>query len=397
MPGRAAASAHRSCPPDSWGRAARAIQRGVVVTALHETHRPSLPSPRLSNATAGGGGWLQGPTHDVVMAFAWVPFAATAHLAANNPDHLRWVVSATLIFSFAHQPLSLWLVYGDPRQRHAHRALFTWAPVIAVAAIAAGTAVQPVAVALVAGVWNLAHTIRQRYGISRLYGRLSGIECGGDNRLLWSWLTMAVLIALATTDLGSIARQVGLGSRNLTAIDMLGSARFAARVLLPVVGAAVIVLTARAVRTELRRSGHSAARLTYLGSSAVLMAVLAADPVTGFVAYVGSHAAEYLLMVRWRVDRAARGTTAGDRVGGLARRIGGTGTLALYALAVAALIVGIGFVESGVAVTVALTLGALHLLYDGFIWRTPRPATVDGSASVTHDPITRGLREGGRP
>ena len=36
------------------------------------------------------------------------------------------------LISFAHQPLTLGLVYGDPAQRDAHRALYRWAPWVAV-------------------------------------------------------------------------------------------------------------------------------------------------------------------------------------------------------------------------------------------------------------------------
>jgi len=311
------------------------------------------------------------------MALIWVPFAVAAHLAANDPAQLRWLVSATLLFSFAHQPLSLWLVYGDERQREAHRALFTWAPVVVVIVVVAGTLVQPVVVALVGGTWNLAHTLRQRYGVSRLYGRLGGFDCASDNRLLWAWLSAAVLIALARTDLAAVARQVGLDERSTTAIDALASARVAAAAAIPFVGAIALLLTARSVRAERQRDVHSPARLAYLGSTALLLAVLAVDPVTGFVAYVGAHAAEYLFVVKWRVDRAAKKPTVGDRVGALARRVGGVGTLVLYAAVIVPLTLWVAASRNtDLGVMVVLTLGGLHLLYDGFIWRTPRPTPV---------------------
>ena len=329
-------------------------------------------------------GWLRSPSHDVTMALAWVPFAVAAHAAAGDPGQLRWLVSVTLLFSFAHQPLSLWLVYGDEGQRDAHRALFTWAPLVAVAVVAGGAAAQPVVVALAAGVWNLAHTLRQRYGMSRLYGRLSGFDCSGDNRLLWAWLVAAVLVALARTDLAAVARQVGMDQRSTTAIDALASGRVAAGALLPFVGATAVVLTARSIQAERLREAHSSARLIYLGSTAILLAVLAVEPVTGFVAYVGAHAAEYLFVVRWRVDRAAQRSKAGDRVGALARRVGAGGTLALYAAAVVPLTIWIhGSEGTDVGLTVLLTLGALHLLYDGFIWRTPRPAPAPVAPTVS--------------
>jgi hypothetical protein len=308
------------------------------------------------------------------MALIWVPFAVAARVAANDPAQLRWLVSATLLFSFAHQPLSLWLVYGDERQRDAHRALFTWAPVVALVVVLAGTAVQPAVVALVGGTWNLAHTLRQRYGVSRLYGRLGGFDCASDNRLLWAWLSAAVLIALARTDLAAIARQVGLDDRSTTAIDALASARVAAVALIPFAGAIAVVLTSRSIRAERRRDARSPARLAYLGSTAVLLAVLAVDPVTGFVAYVGAHAAEYLFVVKWRVDRAAKKPSVGDRVGALARRVGSGGTLCVYAAVMVPVTAWVAVARStDLGVVVVLTLGGLHLLYDGFIWRTPRP------------------------
>lgn len=346
---------------------------GASISVMHA-------SPPRASADAG---WLQGPVADIAMAFVWVPFAVAAHLAANAPGQLRWLVATTLLFSFAHQPLSLWLVYGDERQREAYRALFKWAPVVVVAAVAAGTAVQPAVVALAAGAWNLAHTLRQRYGLSRLYGRRSGVDCGADNRLLWAWLVAAVVIAVAGTDLAALTRQLALDARTATAVDALASARAVAISLVPVAGAVALVLTARSVRAERHREVHSLPRLVYLGSTAMLLVVLAVEPVTGFVAYVGAHAAEYFFVVRWRVDRAAAKRTVGDRVGALACHVGGGGTLALYAAVIVPLTVWVAASrDSDIGVMVVLTLGALHLLYDGFIWRTPRPAPASVEASA---------------
>jgi hypothetical protein len=111
--------------------------------------------------------------------------------------------------------------------------------------------------------------------------------------------------------------------------------------------------------------------------------VLAVEPVIGFVGYVGAHAAEYLLVVRWRIGRAAERATVGDRVGAVARRIGSDGTIALYAAAVVALIFGLRRFDGGdVAGAIALSLGGLHLLFDGFIWRSSRPAANKAAAGT---------------
>ncbi len=105
--------------------------------------------------------------------------------------------------------------------------------------------------------------------------------------------------------------------------------------------AVALIVTATWVRTEWRRPVHSPARFIYLGSTAVLFVVLAIEPIAGFVGYVGAHAAEYLLVVRWRIRGAGAKSAAGDGVGALVRRIGTDGSIALYAIAVVALIAGL--------------------------------------------------------
>jgi hypothetical protein len=321
--------------------------------------------------------WLHGPRHDLALALLWVPFALAGWAVADDSEALRWLVGATLLFSFAHQPLTLWLVYADPAQRGVHRSLVTWTPLVLVAAIAVGISIRPELVALMAGFWNVAHTLRQRYGLCKLYGRMGGIDCGADNRLLWSWLAAAASIAFARTDLGATARAVGLGRRNTQAIDVVGSAQDVIVVLLPFLLAGTAVITGRWAVHELARPTHSASRLIYLASTASLFVVLAIDPVAGFIGYVGAHAAEYLLVVRWRVDRTRAKPVSGG-VAWMARRVGGGGTLALYAVVVTTLLVAMHLVRLGAVLPViVLTLGGLHLVYDGVIWKSPRPAVAD--------------------
>jgi hypothetical protein len=102
---------------------------------------------------------------------------------------------------------------------------------------------------------------------------------------------------------------------------------------------------------------------------------LAVEPVAGFIGYVGAHAAEYLLVVRWRIGRAGEHATPGDHVGDLVRRIGAGGSIALYAVAVVVLIAVLRNLNASQLVgATTLTLGALHLLFDSVIWRSPSPA-----------------------
>lgn len=348
----------------------------------------------MQTTTERHAGWLRSPSHDVAMALLWLPFVVAAYAAADDPDALRWLVSATLLFSFAHQPLTLWLVYGDAAQRQASPRLVVLAPFVALLAVSIGTSIRPDVVALIAGVWNVAHTLRQRYGLSRLYGRLAGIDCSGDNRLLLSWLAVAVVAALAGTNLGEAARGAGLGSRNTAAIDALAAADVLGAVLLLIAMGVAVAVTTAWLRTERHRPFHSRPRFIYLGSTAALFVVLAIEPVAGFVGYVGAHAAEYVMLVRWRIRRAGEKAAAGDGVGAMVRRIGANGSIASYAVAVVALIAGLRNLNgSQIAVAITLTLGALHLAFDSVIWRSPRaataPTTVPGPKDLDRESLSR--------
>ena len=97
----------------------------AVVTRVQS---PSLPSRQRSSP-----GLV-----DVAMALCWIPFAAAGWLLRDDPTSTTSLVSVTLLISFAHQPLTIALVYGDRRNFDLRRRLFTWSPVVfAVAVLAA--------------------------------------------------------------------------------------------------------------------------------------------------------------------------------------------------------------------------------------------------------------------
>ena len=131
---------------------------GVVVA------RPSAPRVR----------WMHSLPVDVAMALSWMPFAAFALLWQSDTNQLTWLVSATLLFSFAHQPLTVALVYGDKRNFDLRRRIFTWSPLLFVVAVLVTRHVSLTTLAVVAAIWNAEHTLMQRYGITRIYGRKAG-------------------------------------------------------------------------------------------------------------------------------------------------------------------------------------------------------------------------------
>src|SRR3954462_5812868 len=105
------------------------------------------------------------------------------------------MLEALSAFSFVHQPLTLPLVYGDAEQFAARRRLFVAAPFVLAAVIAVGLAVSFTIVAVVGGLWNLEHTLMQRYGFVRIYGRRTGEDDGRLERvLLLSWLLVALAL-----------------------------------------------------------------------------------------------------------------------------------------------------------------------------------------------------------
>ena len=191
---------------------------------------------------------------DVALALCWIPFAAARLAVPRRPTSTAWLVSATLLISFAHQPLTLALVYGDKRNFDLRRRTFTWSPLLFAAAVLATQHVSLTALAVVAGLWNAEHTLMQRYGIMRIHGRKAGQQNAPlDKALLFSWLALAfVWIAADGRTPGHIA-QTGLRGKNRRGLDLLADLQPIARILLPLAAIVAVTLTVRWLRDETRR------------------------------------------------------------------------------------------------------------------------------------------------
>src|SRR5579864_4527246 len=79
--------------------------------------------------------WISGPVADGALAFSWLPFALVAYSVETNGTLLRSVVGAVMFLSFAHQPLTLPLVYASPWRLSTHRRLFLVCPVVALTVV----------------------------------------------------------------------------------------------------------------------------------------------------------------------------------------------------------------------------------------------------------------------
>jgi hypothetical protein len=329
--------------------------------------------------------WIRRPAVDAMMAFCWVPFALAAWTVRHEPDAFSTLLAATFALSLAHQPLTVALVYGDPGQFNQRRRLFTVSPLVFLAAILIGMQVSVLLVAAIAGLWNALHTLMQRYGITRIYGRMAGQSEGRIERaMLLTWLALAALWAAASPSLPDRVAGIRLGSVNRKGVSLLTSIRPYATALVVVAVVATVVLAVVWWRHERRSPVVNPAKHLYLGATALLFGVALVDPIVGFLAYVGSHAVEYLVIVHGHLGRRYRGdgADAGGALGAVVRSpVGRTGFMAAYLLVAVGTFAVLRANSSTFTYTVVfLTFGGLHVFYDGFIWKLRRPAVARGFA-----------------
>lgn len=339
--------------------------------------------------------WIHRASIDVPVALAWVPFAIAAASLKGNGAALNWLVGATLLFSVAHQPLTLGLVYGDPQQFAIRKRIFTWSPIIFAVAIAIGLNVSFTTVGIIAGLWNAHHTLMQRYGLTRIYGRKAGDDHGRlELRMLYSWLVLALVWAAADVRTAEALDAINLGARNEVGIALLTEYRTLALVLLGPVVAASAWFTLTWIGVERQRGvDANPAKHVYIATTAALFAVMLIDPIVGFVAYVGAHAAEYFVTVHQALgkryvqprDPSPLGRAVRTRLG----RAGAIAVLVAGTFAMLRLIDAVG--TARIATVFLLTVGALHIFYDGFIWKLRRPQV---AASVGIDVGTAGADAG---
>jgi hypothetical protein len=333
--------------------------------------------------------WLHGPLQDTLLGWCFVPVAAVVYVAEPHLTLVQTVMAAIFVVSFAHQPLTLGLVYGDPLQRAAHRRLYLWAPVVTVVAITAGLLVSLTLVAAVAMVWNAEHTLMQRYGVMRIYGRKVGDDHGRlEKPMLIVWLLAALAYIVGYVDLRELVLKLGVDETNERGIHLLDSYRPHARFVFWLCAAVGVWLTIRWVRAE-RALGAAASRPKHLYAAGTLglVVVVMIDPIAGVGGYVAAHAIEYFAVVH----RSLRTRSDGAPVARLTRT--GTRRAWVYLVYFAALAVFVwltfGVAEGRVYGFAILFFGALHILYDGLVWKLRRPSVAaslgisPAAASVT--------------
>ena len=313
---------------------------------------------------------IHGPIADIAIGWCWLPIAAFMWINRGNVDLTREVMIVAFLVSFAHQPLTLGLVYGDRDQRNAHPTLFRWGPIIAVVAISLGWAISFTAVAVVAALWNAEHTLMQRYGVMRIYGRKNGDDHGRIEKPAMIAMLVAGIASIgAFADRESMIDRLGLGRANASGVRALDRFEHLASVVFWVAVVVAVVLVIRWVARE-RRSGGSWPKTVYAIGTIGLVAAVVFDPVAGVAGYVAAHAIEYFAVV----DSSLRRRTDLQpvaRITSSARRR--TIVYIAYFVAIMAIVTAAKSITNGYAVVILL-FGFLHVLYDGFVWKLRRPA-----------------------
>jgi hypothetical protein len=280
------------------------------------------------------------------------------------------------LISFAHQPLTLALVYGDRRNFGLRRRVFTWSPLVLAGAVLAAQHVSLTLLAIVAGLWNVEHTLMQRYGIVRIHGRKAGEDQGRlEKTMLFAWLVLVLVLVAADSGAAGHVERAGLRGKNRRGLEVLMDLRPYAVSIVPFVIAIGAVVAVLWVRDEVHRgtTGSLAKRL-YVLSTAALFTTILFDPVAGLLGFVGAHAVEYFAIVHRSVGTRYPNADVDGRapIGYALRRFGRTGFLAIY---VGIVLAAVSLLDRWGSVTVytvvVLTLGGMHVLYDGFIWKRP--------------------------
>lgn len=312
---------------------------------------------------------IHGRLADVVLGWCWLPVAAVMWSLRDHVDATQAVMLAAFTVSFAHQPLTLGLVYGDRHQLGAHPRLYRWAPVAALAAIVIGWSVSFTAVAIVAALWNAEHTLMQRYGVMRIYGRKNGDDHGRiEKPAMFAMLVAGIASIGAFADRDAMIRRLGLGRTNAAGVRTLDHLQGLATVVFAVAATTAVVLgVVWAVRE--RRTGGSWPKTVYALGTVGLVVAVVIDPVAGVAGYVAAHAIEYFAIVhsslrRRRDDEPIAVVTSTAR-----RRLA---VYAAYFVGIAATIEVARQIPHGYALVI-LAFGSLHVLYDGFVWKLRRP------------------------
>jgi hypothetical protein len=208
----------------------------------------------------------------------------------------------------------------------------------------------------------------------RIYGRKVGDDHGRiEKPMLIIWLVAGLAYIGGYVDLQRLVHKLGFGGTNARSVGLLGNLAPIARGVFWIAAVAGLVFVARWWRAE-KRLGVAASRPKHwyaLGTAGLIVAVMV-DPIAGVAGYVAAHAIEYFAVVHSSLRKRADSAPVAIATRSPGRR---AGVYVGYFLAIGMLVyLTRSHFDGRLYAFAVLFLGALHILYDGFVWKLRRPA-----------------------
>ncbi len=346
-----------------------------------------------------------------LLGFCWLPFyvwlvwglgldgswAGVTPDGTGNRAALALASAVALGITYVHRHYTFILVYGDAGTFRQRARDFIVAPAVVIACLIAvrgiwGTDVvhpdvfgielrfRPWMVILtLTGLWNVWHTLMQRYGISRIYAGKYGNglqdRSHGKRELALMWALVALVGALALMFRASTFAGVRNARKVYSTFEPLIHG-VAGWTVLALVSGIVLGLAVRFFRHEFaarRPARDRLPRLLFLGSTVCLLAVFVIHgPIVGYLCFGVAHALEYVAFVHhFGQKKFARATESGI-VAGLLRRPLVFAPLVIGLLVTAYLLLR-DYRRTDVFLVYYTGTSLLHFLYDGWIWKVRKP------------------------
>jgi hypothetical protein len=341
-------------------------------------------------------GWLRDPFWDTTLvAFSWVPVWLWAAYwlglssgeapIASRPE-FRTALSAVLALTFLHRQYVFLLIYGDRRNFALRPRAFVAVPCFLLVLVGGAVALRSTvplafqAVLVAGGIWNIWHTLMQRYGLLRIYGARAGggLASGGQARLdlalLWA---SAALVAAALVLVWPVTLLDHPATRRVLELSAWLREGPLGRPLAAGIGlcwASIAALWARQTWRSGVAPGAHLPRVVLLASTFALLAVfLIHGPIVGYLAFGAAHALEYVAFVH-HVGERKYATPQAAPVARLFRSPALAGGLLVLLPSLYLVLRGEGLTAVAVYLTYDSASALAHFLFDGWIWKVRRPS-----------------------
>ncbi|MCI0454646.1 MAG: hypothetical protein L0Y68_06595 [Candidatus Dadabacteria bacterium] len=322
----------------------------------------------MSTATQVQKSWIKNPAADLsFFDFGWILVLLPLVIFK---DHLSIIILSVLIVSYIHRHYTFALVYGDKEEFQKRKQIYIFLPIIAALATILSLYFDAFKVLLVAAVlWNMYHTITQKYGIARIYSRKAGYgEAWIDKGLIYSWFAF-LFFALVEREKDVIS-QYQAGSALLNYIgDNLSYFTLASHFFLAI---AIVFTLLFAYQEFKNRHQINIPKILFVISILLLYSIFFYSLIVGYIVFAFSHALEYIAFVNIFVNSKYKRKPDSTSVVALASRKQWIYS-SLFSLGIVAIcLVGIKLNENAFEIYIVGS-SFLHFIYDGLIWKVRRP------------------------